>query len=143
MTDTAIERFMTFVDTTSDPNGCWLWTGSKTVKGGYGQFSLNRRPVRAHRFSYEITKGAIPTGMIIRHMCRGKCVNPDHLELGTFQDNMNDRQRDGTNGNKLTKEQVVAIRNRINTSCTEIAKEYGVNKTTISSILLRKIWKHV
>lgn len=61
---------------------CWIWTGAHVPKG-YGQFAVNRRPVYAHRFAYELHHGAIPDGMQIDHLCRTPaCVNPDHLEGG-------------------------------------------------------------
>lgn len=65
-----------------DGNGCWPWNGSMTPMGygtiqvkGYGAY-------RAHRVSYEIHKGPIPSELVTDHLCRNKrCVNPDHLEL--------------------------------------------------------------
>jgi hypothetical protein len=72
--------------------GCWLWTGSKST--GYGLFAVgstldeSRRKVRAHRWSYEALKGAIPAGLDLDHLCRVRaCVNPDHLEPVTRGEN--------------------------------------------------------
>lgn len=60
--------------------GCWLWQGSITVYG-YGQFNVGGRIVRAHRYAYELVKGAIPEGLHLDHLCRvRRCVNPAHLE---------------------------------------------------------------
>ena len=72
-------------------NGCWEWTGS-TAGYGYGKFHLNTKPKStsklAHRFSYEMSEGEIPPGMTIDHVCRNrKCVNPDHLDCVTQQEN--------------------------------------------------------
>lgn len=74
-----IERFMKHV--TPEPNsGCWLWTGPYHLKG-YGHFSIGGKCVMAHRFSYEAERGAIPTGLVLDHLCEVKeCVNPAHLE---------------------------------------------------------------
>lgn len=81
-------------------SGCWNWTAS-TIKG-YGQFYF--RPTRqdkiqklyAHRFAYELFVGPIPPGAIVRHSCDNPlCVNPDHLSIGTSQDNRSDMARRG------------------------------------------------
>lgn len=87
---TEAERFWAFVDKTA-PNGCWLWTGF-TLKG-YGKFKRSRQGASyptwfAHRVSYVWAKGEIPAGMVIDHLCRTRnCVNPDHLEAVTQQEN--------------------------------------------------------
>ena len=75
-----------------EPNsGCWLWEGGLDGKG-YGTFLISlpvRHNVRAHRFSYELHKGAIPAELELDHLCRNKvCVNPDHLEPVTHEENM-------------------------------------------------------
>jgi hypothetical protein len=73
------ERFWTFVF--PEPNsGCWLWTGA--LHTGYGRFGVKQGMVRqAHRVAWEITRGPIPEGLQVDHLCRNTaCVNPDHLE---------------------------------------------------------------
>lgn len=68
---------------------CWLWTAN-TTRGGYGLFNVtSRRPVYAHRFVWELTRGPIPAGYQIDHLCRvRRCVNPEHLEPVTQQENL-------------------------------------------------------
>jgi hypothetical protein len=69
-------------------DGCWLWTGG-LLKGGYGQYSLERKCRQAHRLSYEMLVGRIPAGMVIDHLCREpRCVNPEHLEVVTRGENV-------------------------------------------------------
>jgi hypothetical protein len=85
------ERFWKKVDKT-DSNGCWIWTGSlRNKRDGYGVIALPGLPVRykmAHRIAYELVKGPIPEGMEIHHKCRVRaCVNPDHLEPLSREDN--------------------------------------------------------
>lgn len=70
-------------------NGCWQWTGSLD-REGYAVFWLGKNNVRAYRYSYELTKGKIPNGLQIDHLCRNhSCVNPDHLEPVTGKENTN------------------------------------------------------
>jgi hypothetical protein len=69
-------------------NGCWIWQKYKD-KDGYGQFKFNGVAWRAHRFSYELYVGPIPEGMDLDHTCHiRRCVNPEHLEPVTHEDNM-------------------------------------------------------
>lgn len=75
--------------------GCWNW---KTYigKNGYGQFILNPKKVSAHRASWIIHKGEIPQGLFILHKCDNKkCVNPNHLFLGTQLENIRDAYSKG------------------------------------------------
>lgn len=68
-------------------NGCWLWTGC-LYPTGYACFELNGKTTRAHRFIYEIMKGEIPPELQLDHTCFNKaCVNPNHLEIVTNQEN--------------------------------------------------------
>jgi len=81
----ANERFDRRVE--ERPSGCWEWTGACTQ--GYGTFGVGDRLVRAHRYSYERHRGAIPKGLSLDHLCRNtKCVNPLHLEAVTHQENV-------------------------------------------------------
>lgn len=71
-----------------DESGCWIWTGATTT--GYGSFKPqhDRPAVLAHRFSYELHVGPIPSDMEVDHVCHTpRCVNPDHLRLLTHADN--------------------------------------------------------
>lgn len=87
-----IERFWSRVE--KQETGCWIWQGLREATKAqpnavYGRFPVNNSKVRAHRFSYELTKGVIPKGFVIDHLCRNTlCVNPDHLEAVTLQENI-------------------------------------------------------
>jgi hypothetical protein len=79
------DRFWRFVDASGD---CWEWTGA-LHPSGYGYFTGKKaKNWRAHRFAWAHLVGPIPTGMTIDHVCRNKrCVNPDHFELVTAEEN--------------------------------------------------------
>ena len=86
-----LERFWSKVQKTSN---CWNWIGSQQGNG-YGYLHNGtrekRNPLRAHRFSYEIHYGDIPSGLWVLHKCDNRlCVNPKHLFLGDRTDNMRD-----------------------------------------------------
>lgn len=91
------DRFWAKVD--RNPDGCWLWTGSKSSHG-YGQlFSMvggHRAVLHTHRISWELHNGPIPDGLWVLHRCDVRpCVRPDHLFLGTRQDNTDDMMAKG------------------------------------------------
>jgi hypothetical protein len=139
MDDSDFDRFESFIEKTDE---CWNWKGSKT-RGGYGQIRFNCKLELAHRFMWLICYGEIPEGLLVRHKCRNKCVNPEHLELGTYQDNHLDQFRDGTIKTKLTESQVRDIRRRSNEKHRVLAEEFGVSKQIIDNIITRHTWNHI
>lgn len=125
-------------------DGCWLWT-AVVNDDGYGHFTRQSgREVYAHRFSYELHKGQIPKGMSVMHLCdKPRCVNPEHLKLGTHRENMVDARLKGRAWSKLTADQVREIRTLFGTlSGAEIARRYGVSDTQISGIKRGHKWTH-
>lgn len=67
---------------------CWIWKASDQGNG-YGQFWTGKRVMVAHKFLYELMKGPVPIGLVLDHLCRNRrCVNPDHLEIVTFKENL-------------------------------------------------------
>lgn len=69
-------------------NGCWQWIACKSVSG-YGWFNDGIKNMRAHRYSYLVFKGDIPSNLVIDHICRNRlCVNPAHLRLVTTRENL-------------------------------------------------------
>jgi hypothetical protein len=87
-----LERFWGRVNRTDT---CWLWTGH-TIGHGYGMIKHNGTSILTHRLSYELHYDAIPDGLYCLHHCdTPSCVRPDHLFLGTAQDNSRDMSSKG------------------------------------------------
>lgn len=137
---------------------CVVFTG-KTNKDGYGQIGVsqgNGRTELAHRCAWQLTRGPIPAGLLVLHMCDNPpCINPDHLWLGTQFDNMRDcinkdrralqRPQYGERNHraKLTDEAVREIRALPETSSAYFAQRFGVSLSAIKLARSGKTWKHV
>jgi len=150
-----MDRFWEKVDKAPGhgPDGnCWLWKGY-LEKDGYGVFRpVGTKMIRVHKFSYKTFKGEVPDGVNVCHTCDIRnCVNPDHLWLGTHDDNTQDMYRKGRGRSlsgedlpqaKLTETIVLAIRSSEEMG-KDLAEMYGVSRATISLIRNRKIWTHI
>ena len=147
---TISERFWIKVEKSDK---CWEWQGCR-FSNGYGRFTT-RAPYKqnlAHRFAYILTFGEIPYNLMVLHKCDNPpCVRPDHLFLGTCQDNANDRVNKGRSlkGEQhpsaiLTEKQIREIRSLRNIRPQwELALEFNIKQVTVSDIQRRKRWKHV
>jgi hypothetical protein len=137
--------------------GCWLWQGK--LYEGYGRVKKPgiRSSSPAHRVAWELCRGEIPEGLLVCHDCPGgdnpACCNPDHLFLGTEEDNRLDMYRKGRwhaprgeeNGrSRLTRVQVVEIRALYvlpEWSEYKIADRFGISRASVGRIAKAKDWK--
>lgn len=136
----------------ADEKGCWIWQKALTG-GGYGISWYKGKSISAHRLSYLLFKGEIPKGMCILHSCDNKrCINPEHLSVGTNKENTQDALRKGRmalgerqGSSILTTEQVVEIKKKLNlkVKIVELANLFGVDETTIGKIKAGVNWKHI
>lgn len=148
---TTEERFWTKVEIIPF-HECWEWIACKRF--GYGRFHTNGKSMSAHRISWQIHSGEIPKGLKVLHRCDNtSCVRPDHLFLGTQKDNVDDMCKKGRHhklkgsshgASILNEEQVRNIRKEyMHLSQRELARKYGVGKTTIAHICNKTSWFHL
>ena len=133
--------------------------GKKGKKAGYAQVRWEGIQQYMHRLAYCKSKGITLQdmhGLIVRHTCDNpRCINPEHLVLGTQLDNIRDRTERNRQAkgeqqglSKLTAAQVLDIRERYvpkskDSNQRALAKLYGVTHTTIGRIVRGEYWKHV
>jgi hypothetical protein len=138
--------------------GCWEWTGFKN-RDGYGIVHSKGKLLKAHRIAYcEANNKTLADirGVVVRHKCDNrKCLNPEHLEIGTSADNTMDRHvrdrdaKGSRNGNaKLTESMVKEIRaiykpRQRGCGHKDLAIKYQVSKSLIGQIVQMQIWAHV
>ena|SRR5689334_17005961 len=145
---TARERFDQHVPL-RESGTCWLWQGYRH-DCGYGLLSIKKRNFYAHRIAWEMFRGPIPDGMHVLHRCDvPACVNPEHLFLGTNDDNIADKVSKGrqprgeTQGSSvLTDSDVKAIRSSQESSRL-LAERFRVSQSNIYQVRTGRTWAHI
>jgi hypothetical protein len=142
-----------FLERIKKENQCWIWCGYIS-KHGYGVSSYRSKSFLSHRLSWVLFKGFLPKELDVCHHCDNpKCVNPDHLFLGTAKDNIRDcfnKKRKSHKGEKhprakIQEKDVIKIFELRKNGWThqKLADRFKLKQGTISNILHRRIWKHV
>jgi hypothetical protein len=131
---------------------CWTWMRSR-LNAGYGCAWFNGRQDLAHRVAWTLVFGPIPSGLFVCHRCDVRwCCNPDHLFLGTLQDNTADMLAKGrsasgedNHGARLTKMEVLEIAAlwKLGFRTLEIAIVYGVSVDCVRRIGFRRSWRRL
>lgn len=133
-------------------NDCWICTSHAPNYYGYPVIKRNGKKIILSRYMHEKYKNKIPENMCVCHKCDiRKCINPDHLFLGTIADNIEDMVKKGRNSKgenrptaKLSTKQAYKIKfGHNNLLYKEIAKLYNVSIVTIGRIKSNKSWKHL
>src|SRR3990167_8449978 len=135
-------------------SACIEW-GRYVGTSGYGRVTVNRKPLYAHRQAYVKAFGEIPAGKYVYHKCDNKkCVNPEHLFIGTQLQNMQDCKAKGRIARgfrlpftKLSETDIAEIikRSKSGERYVSIAKDYPVNDDHISRLArkagITRYWK--
>lgn len=130
-------------------NNCVLWDGA-VGSHGYGAIRINKKVHLAHRVAFIISKGEIPQGKVLMHLCNNKlCINPDHLKLGTDAENLQhaydtSQRKQVSKGCRLMRQQAEEIREKYKSGKylqKDLALEYGISEGYISNIIHFRAWK--
>lgn len=134
---------------------CWLWQRSRGHHG-HGQVWFDGKLHLVHRLVWIICIGDVPDDLCVLHKCDdGRCCNPEHLFLGTQQDNIADMINKGRdnfvqagekNGKALIKADDIPVIRQLcaeGYSHTALARKFGVQPSAIDKIATRRTWRHI
>jgi excisionase family DNA binding protein len=128
--DTLEERFWSMV---KKGDGCWEWQGPRRGTG-YGTITVDGKARGAHRVSFMLAYGDILGSVQIMHKCDNPpCVRPDHLSIGTAQDNSRDKVAKGRQRGGMPKSSVADADRLL--APTQIAMLLGVSRQTVYNMI--------
>ena len=117
-----------------DKTQCWKWTGADNGTG-YGLVNIGYSTYLTHRVSWELFNGPIPDNKLILHKCDNrKCVNPFHLYLGTYSDNIRDMYKRGRQGDQRGENNCRAILKKKDLPILKRLREQGLSYRAIGDI---------
>ena len=133
---------------TINAGNCLIWTRCVNTDGYPRALIDGNANTKVHRVVFELAHGPLAIGEVVRHTCDNPlCINPKHLLKGMPADNSRDRDlRERHGASKVTREQVRMIRDlwdSNNYRQRELARVFGLDHRTVSSLVNRKHWKHV
>jgi hypothetical protein len=154
---TPLERLQETPIEIDEITNCHVWQG-RVSDTGYAMSGV----YKAYRLTWEVANGPIPDGLYVLHTCDNRrCVNPEHLTLGTHADNMEDMRVKGrafpqlgeTNGNaKLDEATVRQIKKALQQASTtlkpssiyrNISREFNITYAMAYHIAVGRNWSHV
>ena len=155
LTEKSLERFFDKIAAPVSPSTCKLWLGGKFASG-YGCFKVGGKKYRAHRVAYAIHNSHLDPDVLVLHTCdTPPCVNPEHLFVGTHDDNQKDKESKGRGVRlhgedntqaRLKAEDVLEIRSLFSSGTAtilELAERFKVHPVHIWHIVHRQTWKHL
>lgn len=164
---TAEERLWEKVDKSGGENACWPYTKAVRNSKGYGAFWMDGKTVGAHKAAYRLSIGPIPIGLDCLHNCDNPlCCNPNHLWLGTNDDNVADKVAKGRQAkgpkhsairrktalrgenhpfSRLSTPEIVNIRKmrKAGWILKDIGRLFSVSLQTVRTICIGKGWAHI
>lgn len=134
---------------------CLEWQRTRHKADGYGKYWVNGKNLSTHRLVAQLVIPNPDNKPCVMHLCDNPpCINPDHLQWGTWKDNNSDRQAKGRTiipnnagsrhgMSKITEAIADEIRNydRSQFTMKQVANHYGISESLVSAIKLGKRWK--
>ena len=133
--------------------GCWMWLRGTTSRG-YGSFTMKKKVYSCHRSIYRLHHNtAMHQSVLVCHKCdTRRCINPDHLFLGTAKDNTQDavKKRRMAYGDRhgcvcISEAQAIEVKNNLDdgVKCMDISRSLGISFHIVYDIKRGKTWNHL